>query len=91
MQESQKFIIKTDTNNTYLLHIIDTEELHVEKYVGLLLYYDEDAPREGYQYIRHRILFENSVDAMKDKVIEYANGRGENVTFVESSNALLVT
>jgi hypothetical protein len=36
-------------------------------------------------------LFENSIEAMKDKVIEYANGRGENVTFVESSNALLVT
>ena len=82
MQGSQKFVIKTSSDRTYLLHVVDAEEYHTGKYVGLLLYYDDKAPTEEWQNIRHRILFENSIDAIKDKVVEYANGRGENIVFL---------
>ena len=84
MQNAIKFIIKTDSNRTYSLHIINAIEYKPEKYVGLFLFYDDN---NEFQNLKHRLLFENSVDAIKDKVIEYVNGRGETVMIEE--NALL--
>lgn len=85
MQNAKKFIIKTDNNKIYSLHIINAVEYNPDKYVGLFLFYDDN---NEFQNMKHRLLFENSVDAIKDKVIEYANGRGENVKIVE--NGLLL-
>jgi hypothetical protein len=82
MHDSQKFIIKTGSGRTYLLHVHNTAEYQTGKFVGLLLYYDDKNPAEGWQNMRHRVMFENSVDAIKAKVIEYANGRGESVWFI---------
>jgi hypothetical protein len=39
--------------------------------------------------VKHRLLFENSVKAILDKVIEYVNGRGENV-MIEENGLMLV-
>jgi len=85
MQNALKFIIKTDSNKIYSLHIINAVEYVPDKYVGLFLFYDDN---NEFQNMKHRLLFENSVDAIKDKVIEYANGRGENVRIVENGQLL---
>ena len=81
MHISQKLIVKTDKNRVYALHIMNADEYDPGKVVGLFLYFDDN---NGFSNMRHRLLFENSVDAVKDKVVEYANGRGENIMFVET-------
>jgi hypothetical protein len=85
MLNAQKFLIKTSKNRTYSLHIIDANEYDEGKYVGLFLYYDDES---DFQHLRHRLLFENSIDAIKDKVIEYANGRGEEAILEENGLVL---
>jgi hypothetical protein len=84
MDQAIKYVIKTDNNRTYSLHIINAIEYQNGKYVGLFLYQDVDnyATERG-EGLRHRLLFENSIDAIKDKVLEYTSGRGENIVFVE--------
>lgn len=89
MENSQKFVVKTTSNKTYLLHIIDAEEYDHGKYVGLFLYYDGKTPTKGLQNMMHRVLFGNSVEDIKDKVVEYANTRGESVIFVENTDVLI--
>jgi len=81
MQNAQKFLIKTDSDHIYSLHILRASEYVPDKIVGLLLYYDDD---NNFSNMRHRLLFENLVEAVKDKVVEYVNGRGENIVIVES-------
>ena len=81
-----KYLIKTQHNKTYLLFIMDTTELHPNKYIALFLYYDSNDftnPEEMWVNIRHRIIFENSIEAIKDKVIEYTEGRNERVVFLD--------
>lgn len=85
MQNAIKLVIKSDLNRIYSLHIVDAIEQHNGKYVGLFLYYDNNDVTEAVKNVRHRILFENSVEAIKDKVVEYTGGRGENITFIEST------
>lgn len=90
MENAVKFVIKTDNNRTYSLHIINAVEYQNGKYVGLFLYYDDDKyEHERGESLRHRLLFENSIDAIKDKVLEYASGRGEKIMFVENPKPLL--
>jgi hypothetical protein len=86
MGSSLKFVVKTDKGKTYILHIMDAAEFKVNQYVGLFLYHDEEyAPnRVGLPLMRHRLLFENSVNAIKDKVTEYTSGRNETIVFIES-------
>lgn len=84
MQNSIKYLVKTDTNKTYILHIMDAEEYRTNQYIGLFLFHDEESQEtlEINGSFRHRLLFESSVDAIIDKVTEYAHGRNENVTFI---------
>jgi hypothetical protein len=86
MAGSKKWIVKTDKGSTYILHIMDAFEFRTNQFVGLFLYHDEEyAANDPVQPImRHRLLFENSVNAIKDKVIEYTSGRNENIVFIES-------
>lgn len=81
-----KYIIKTDNDKTYLLYIMEVNEYLKGKYIGLFLYYDEDdfeSTEKLWLNVRHRILYENSIDAIKSKVIEYADGRNEKLIFLE--------
>lgn len=81
-----KYIIKTDNDRTYILYIMEVNELQKGKCIGLFLYYDEDDfenTEKLWLNIRHRILFENSIEAIKSKVIEYADGRNEKLIFLE--------
>ncbi len=87
---AQKYIVNTDSGRSYILYIINAEEFNKssynQKYIGLFLYYDEDNaenPEKLWMKLRHRIMFENSVDAIKDKVIEYTEGRNEKIFFLE--------
>ena len=90
MENALKFVIKTDSNRTYSLHIINAVEYHKGKYVGVFLYHDDDSyDAERGESLRHRLLFENSIDAIKDKVLEYASGRGESIMFIENTKPLL--
>jgi len=90
MENAIKYVIKTDGNRTYSLHIINAVEYHKSKYVGVFLYHDDEnyEPERG-ESLRHRLLFENSIDAIKDKVLEYTSGRGENIMFIENTKPLL--
>jgi len=87
MQNALKLIIRSDTNRIYSLHIMNAIEYQKGKYVGLFLYYDDNNINDALKNIRHRLLFENSIEAIKDKVVEYASGRGENIMFIESPNS----
>ena len=90
MNNTTKYIIKTDTERTYILYIMNASEYSGDdtgsKYVGLFLFYD-DGTITGYEelwkQLRHRLLFENSVDAIKEKIKEYASGRNEEIVFLE--------
>ncbi len=82
MQNSLKFTVQTDSNKIYVLHIIEAAEYKSKQYVGLFLYGDDDVKWTG---LRHRLLFESSIEAIKDKVIEYANGRNEKIMFIDNS------
>ena len=82
MQNSVKFTIQTNSDKVYVLHIIEAIEYKANQFVGLFLYGDDETKWKG---LRHRILFENSIEAIKDKVIEYANGRNEKVMFIDNS------
>lgn len=42
MQNSIKYIIKTGSKRTYILHIMDAVEFQSKKYIGLFLYHDEE-------------------------------------------------
>jgi len=56
------------------------------KYVGLFLFYDDDrisSHEELWKRLRHRLLFENSIEAVKEKIKEYASGRNETIVFLE--------
>jgi len=91
LQGAIKYIVKTDSNKTYILHIMDAIEYKQNQYVGLFLYHDEEPGKaELWPNLRHRLLFENSVDAIKDKVIEYASGRNEKIMFIDNYSALVV-
>ncbi len=93
MESAIKYIIKTDGNRTYSLYIMDGKEFNRGKYIGLFLFYDEDFFEDSeklWTNLRHRILFENSVDAIKDKVIEYTEGRFETITFIEIPDQSLI-
>jgi len=91
MQNSIKYIVKTDSNKIYVLHIIAAIEYKTNQYVGLFLYGDEDSEKNGktWTVLRHRLLFENSIEAIKDKVIEYANGRNEKIMFIDNPSPAL--
>lgn len=81
-----KYIIKTNGDKTYSLYIMEAEEYHKGKYIALFLYYDDDEFEDAehlWLNLRHRILFENSIEAIKAKVIEYASGRNEKLIFLE--------
>ena len=84
-----KYVIQTDTNRTYSLYIMEASEYQKGRYVALFLYYDDDKfenTEKLWLNLRHRILYENSVDAVMNKVIEYAEGRNEKLFFHEFLN-----
>ncbi len=85
MQNSIKYVVKTDGGKTYILHIMDAAEFNAHYYVGVFLYHDEDITPDSVDLpvMRHRILFERSVNAILDKVIEYTSGRNEKIEFLE--------
>lgn len=86
MQQTIKYLIKTDTDKTYSLYIMEAAEYHKGRFIGLFLYYDEDEFSDAERLwlnLRHRLLFENSIEAIKEKVIEYTDGRGERVYFLQ--------
>jgi hypothetical protein len=81
-----KYIIKTDSDKTYSLYIMEAKEYQKGKYIALFLYYDEDEfenTEKLWLNLRHRILYENSMDAVKAKIVEYASGRNEKLIFLE--------
>ncbi|MCX7878381.1 MAG: hypothetical protein N2510_07055 [Ignavibacteria bacterium] len=82
MLNSIKYIVKTDNEKIYVLHIFECSEYQEKKYIGLFLYYDDEEINGVWQHLRHRVLFENSVEDIKDKVIEYTEGRNEHVVFL---------
>lgn len=90
MQNSIKYIVKTDTGKVYILHIVDAFEFSSKHYIGLFLYHDEEYASSDIDLplMRHRLLFETSIKAIKDKVIEYTSGRNEKVTFEDSYTPL---
>ena len=84
-----KYIIKTDNDRTYSLYIMEASEYAKGKYVALFLYYDDDKyenTEKLWMNIRHRIFYENSVESIKNKVTEYADGRNEKLMFFEIQN-----
>lgn len=86
----KKYIIRTDNERTYSLYIMEASEYVKGKYVALYLYFDDNDYEDTeklWMNIRHRIFYENSVEAVKNKVIEYADGRNEKLTFFEVQNA----
>ncbi|MCI0449822.1 MAG: hypothetical protein L0Y79_08565 [Chlorobi bacterium] len=84
MQNSIKYIIKTGSKRTYILHIMDAVEFQSKKYIGLFLYHDEEnTENDVWKHLRHRIFFESSIEAIKGKIIEYTDGRNEKITFIE--------
>jgi hypothetical protein len=86
MGTAVKYIIKTDSNRTYSLYIMDAKEYNKGKFIGLFLFYDEDFFEDSekmWTNLRHRIFFESSANAIKEKVIEYTEGRFEKIIFIE--------
>ena len=90
MHNTIKYIIKTDSERTYILYIMNAGEFSSNddssKYVGLFLFFDDDqisTHEELWKRLRHRLLFENSIDAIKEKIKEYASGRNETIVFLE--------
>jgi len=86
-----KYIIKTDNDKTYSLYIMEASEYIKGKYIALFLYYDDDDfdnTEKLWLNIRHRILFENSIEAIKSKIIEYADGRNEKLVFMQVQESL---
>lgn len=84
-----KYIVKTDNDRIYSLYIMEANEYKKGKYVSLFLYYDENDfndSEELWLNLRHRILYESSIDAIKNKIIEYADGRNEKLIFLEIQN-----
>lgn len=90
MQNSTKYIVKTDGGKTYILHVMNAAEFNAHYYVGVFLYHDEDYLPDKVELpvMRHRLLFEKSVNAIKDKVLEYTSGRNEKIVFLEGSDGL---
>jgi len=88
-----KYIIKTDNGKTYSLYAMDASEYREGRYVGLFLYYDDDDfddTERLWLNLRHRILFESSVDDVKGKILEYCEGRGEKIAFLEVDGSELL-
>jgi hypothetical protein len=85
MQYSVKYVVRTDGGKTYILHIMDAAEFNSHYYVGMFLYHDEEVSPDSVDLpvMRHRVLFERSVNAILDKVIEYTSGRNEKIEFLE--------
>ena len=84
-----KYVIHTDTGRTYSLYIMEASEYKKDRYIALFLFYDDDKfenTEKLWQNLRHRIFYENSVDAVMNKVIEYAEGRNEKLFFHEYLN-----
>ena len=90
MQNSLKYVIQTDSGKKYILHILENSEFNSKLYVGVFLFHNEEylPGKVDIPLLRHRLLFENSVNAIKDKVIEYTSGRNEHITFIESYPSL---
>jgi hypothetical protein len=87
MNNSIKYIVKTSSRKTYILHIIEAFEYKSNQYIGLFLYHDEDifnGSPEVWPHLRHRLLFEGSIEAIKEKVTEYAEGRNEKIVFMDN-------
>lgn len=82
-----KYIIKTNDDKTYSLYIMEAEEFQRGRYIAIFLYYDEDSelnsPEKLWLRVKHRILYENSIDAIKEKIIELGSGRNEKFIFLE--------
>ncbi len=81
-----KYIVKTDNDRTYSLYIMEANEYRKGRYVSLFLFYDDNKIEDTQKLwlnLRHRILYENSIEAVKAKVIEYAAGRNEKLSFIE--------
>jgi len=81
-----KYLIKTDNDKTYSLYVMEAVEFSQGKYVALFLYYDDEDfenTEKLWLNLRHRILYENTIEAIKSKVIEYADGRNEKLIFLE--------
>ena len=86
-----KYIIKTDNDKTYSLYIMEAAEYIKGKYIALFLYYDDDdfdSTEKLWLNLRHRLLFENSIEAIKSKIIEYADGRNEKLIFLQVQESL---
>ena len=84
-----KYIVKTDNDKTYSLYIMEANEYQKGKYVSLFLYYDEndiDDTEKLWLNLRHRILYESSIEEIKNKIIEYSDGRNEKLFFLEIQN-----
>jgi hypothetical protein len=90
---SRKYIIDSGDDKTYILYIMETKEYQKGSFIGLFLYYDEDkaisSPEKLWLKLRHRVLFENSIDAILEKVREYGYGRNENYTFTEVQEPII--
>jgi hypothetical protein len=93
-KDTIKYIIKTDNNRTYSLYIMEADEYKKGKFIGLFLYYDNgediDSTEDLWMKLRHRLLFENSIDSVKARVIEYGDGRNERYIFLEVQEPYLV-
>jgi hypothetical protein len=93
-KDTLKYIIKTDNDRTYSLYIMEASEYLKGKYIGLFLYYDNGqeigTAEELWSKLRHRLLFENSIEAVKAKVMEYGDGRNEKYIFLEVQEPYLV-
>lgn len=88
-----KYIIKTDNDKTYSLYIMEAKEIQKERYIALFLYYDDDEINDTEKLwlnLRHRILFENSIEDIKTKIIEYTSGRNEKLFFLELQDTMMV-
>lgn len=86
-----KYIIKTDNDKTYSLYIMEASEYIKGKYIALFLFYDDDDfdnTEKLWLNLKHRILFENSIEAIKSKIIEYADGRNEKLVFLQIQESL---
>jgi hypothetical protein len=87
MDSTLKYIIKTDKDRTFSLYIMEAKEYSKGNFIGLFLFYDEDnhfdSAERMWLKLRHRILFENSVELIKEKVTEYGFGRNEKYIFLE--------
>jgi hypothetical protein len=88
-----KYIIKTDSDKTYSLYIMEPKEIQKHKFIALFLFYDDvdiNDTEKLWLNLRHRILFENSIEDIKQKVIEYTSGRNEKLFFLELQDTMIV-